>query len=109
MNVYDLYKLIQEFYGYKCQMIGLNTESNKVECFLYDSFIMICHIDNQNESFTAGIDLGGIILTDILGRQCISTNKIESIHECLQIIDDYCRLRLSDKYLHAYDDSYLSN
>ncbi|MCH5268103.1 MAG: hypothetical protein J1E62_07140 [Lachnospiraceae bacterium] len=109
MEVIELYKLIKEFYGYKCRMIGINTESNQIECFLYDSFIMKCYIDNRSESFTAGIDMGGEILTDLLGRQCSSANNIKAIQECLRIIDDYCRLRLPDKYLDAYDEVYLSS
>lgn len=71
----------------------------------------ICSLDDQYGRFSAGIGLGtvGGILTDFLGKRCSLIIDEESIRENLQIIDDYCRLRLPDKFLKAYYSAYVLN
>ena len=38
--------------------------------------------------------------------KCSLNSDEESIKQSLHIVDDYCRLRLPDKFLEAYDKAY---
>lgn len=68
-----------------------------------------CSLDDQYGRFGAGLILGdeGGVLTDFLGKTCSLNGDEKSIKESLQIIDDYCRLRLPDKFLDAYYKAYV--
>lgn len=50
-----------------------------------------------------------ISLRSLLGRRCSLNSDEESIKKSLQIIDEYCRLRLPDKFLDAYYEAYVEN
>lgn len=41
-----------------------------------------------------------------LGNHCSLNSDRKSIEDSLKIIDDYCRLRLPDKFLDAYYKAY---
>ena len=107
MDVDSLYKLVRDFYGFKCRMRGVNSEKKEISCMLYDSFILICSLGERYGSFSAGIELGKeSIITDFLGKYCLLNSDDHSIKESLQLIDDYCRLRLPDKFLEEYHKVY---
>lgn len=108
MNVEELYDLVEDFFGYKANMRCFNSTTNEVVCILYDSFWLKCSLDDQYGRFGAGLEIGkeGVI-TDFLGKRCSLNNDVESIKKSLQIIDDYCRLRLPDKFLDAYYKAYV--
>lgn len=44
-----------------------------------------------------------------LGREISLNNDEKSIRESLKIIDDYCRLRLPDKFLLEYHRAYVTS
>ena len=86
----------------------LNSETKEVACILYDSFWLKCNLDDQYGRFGAGLEIGteGVI-TEFLGKRCSLNSDVRSIKKSLQIIDDYCRLRLPDKFLDAYYKAYV--
>ena len=103
MNVDELYIFVKEYYGYKAQMLSYNSETKEVECLLYDSFCMKCGVNVQNGRFGAEIETGGkFAITEFLGKKCSVNSDKESIKNSLKIIDEYCRLRLPDRFLDAY-------
>ncbi len=107
MNANELYDFVEEYYGYKIHMRSLNSKTNEVEGVLYDSFILRCNVNDRYGRFGAGIDIGnGGVITDFLGKQCSLNGDKKSIEESLKIIDDYCCLRLPDKFLEAYYNAY---
>ena len=108
MNVDKLYDLIEDFFGYKCHMRGMDSEKKEVSCILYDSFWLKCSLDDQYGRFGAGLEIGkeGVI-TDFLGKHCSLNSDERSIRESLKQVDDYCRLRLPDKFLDAYYQAYV--
>lgn len=110
-NLEDLYSLIKNFLGYKCKMIGIDSEKMEVNALLYDSFFLKCNISDRYGRFGAGICFGDqeYTITEFLGRRCSLNSDTESIKCSLQIIDDYCRLRLPDKFLNAYNIAYDEN
>ena len=109
MNVDKLYDLVKDFFGYKASMRYIDHKEREVACILYDSFWLECGLDDRYGSFGAGISLGTGegILTNFLGKRCSLNSDEESIKQSLQIIDDYCRLRLPDKFLEAYYHAYV--
>lgn len=111
MKVECLYDLVEEFYGYKAKMRYFNSKTKEVACILYDSFWLKCNLDDQYGRFGAGIVLGNGegVVTDFLNKSCSLNSDENSIRNSLQIIDDYCRLRLPDKFLDAYYKAYVTS
>ena len=108
MDIDKLYDIIENFFGYKCKMRGIDSHKQEVFCILYDSFWLVCNLDDQYGRFGAGLAIGtrGMI-TNFLGKRCSLNSDEKSIRESLKIIDDYCRLRLPDKFLDAYYEAYV--
>lgn len=107
----DLYNLVKNLFDYKCKMIGIDSEKMEVNAILYDSFFLKCNIDDRYGRFGAGICFGEqeYTITEFLGQRCSLNSDAESIKHSLQIIDEYCRLRLPDKFLDAYFKAYAGN
>ena len=107
MTVMELYKLIEEHYGYKIQMRGLNSSTQEVFGVLYESFLLKCNLDDRYGMFGGAIEIAeGQVISHFLGEKCSLNGDEKSIKESLDIIDNYCRLRLPDKFLEAYDKAY---
>ena len=110
MEVKQLYHLIKDFFGYKCRMMGINSEEKMVFCILYDSFWLECNLNDRYGRFGAGIRIGkNGMITNFLGESCSLNSDKKSIKESLKIIDNYCRLRLPDKFLDAYYEAYVTS
>lgn len=110
MNVNRLYDLVENFFGYKAKMRYLNTTTNEVACILYDSFWLRCGLDDQYGRFGAGLEIGNDgLIAYFLGKRCSLNSDERSIKKSLQIIDDYCQLRLPDKFLDAYYKAYVTS
>ena len=108
MDIKRLYFLVKNFFGYKCKMIGINSEKKEVKCILYDSFFLTCTIDDRYGRFGAGLVVGNNeVITDFLGKRCSLNSDETSIKESLSIVDNYCRLRLPDKFLKEYYKAYV--
>lgn len=108
LNERKLYKLVKDYYGHKAKMLWCNSEKKEVGCMLYDSFLFTCNVNDRYGSFGCGIVLqnDAVAITDFLGKRTSHNNDENSIKESLKMVDDYCRLRLPDKFLQAYDEAY---
>jgi len=108
MDVNDLYKLVNEFFGYKSKMLYLDHEKKEIACLLYDAFLFKCNLDDRYGRFGAGIVFGNqeATITEFLGERCSLNSDEKSIRESLQLVDNYCKLRLPDKFLEAYKNAY---
>ena len=110
MTTEQLYRLVEDFFGYKCYMRGMNTEKKKVFGVLYDSFWLECDLDDRYGMFGIGIKIGKEeMITEFLGESCFLNSDKKSIKESLRIVDNYCRLRLPDKFLDAYYEAYVTS
>lgn len=109
MDTKELYLLVEKFFGYKIKMRYMNSEKKEVGGILYDSFFLLCNINDQYGRFGAGICFGEqkYVITEFLGKTCSLNSDEKSIRESLKIIDEYCRLRLPDKFLNAYYKAYV--
>lgn len=103
----ELYKLALEHFGKKLTNPTSDRQNQEMTAALYDSFIMLCSIDPQRQSFGAVILLSDDASVDkFFGRQVSLDNDRESILESFALIEEYCRLRLPDKFLERYDQAH---
>lgn len=111
MDINKLYDLVETFFGYKTNMLYLDTEKKEVACILYNAFLFKCNLDDRYGRFGAEIVFGiqEATITEFLGKRCSLNSDEKSIRDSLQIVDDYCRLRLPDKFLEAYNKAYFTN
>ncbi len=107
MTLNQLYLFLRNFYGYKAQVLGLWEEQQEIDLILYDSFSITCGFD-EHGSFGATVNLPkNLGTTYFVGFDCsLIENNETSIKNALQKIDEYCRLRLPDKFLEMYDKVY---
>jgi len=108
MDINELYRLIETFFSYKARMLYLNSDKKEVVCMLYNAFLLKCGLDERYNSFGAGLIFGTqeATITEFLGERCSLNSDEQSIKESLSLIDKYCRLRLPDKFLDAYEKAY---
>ena len=107
MNVDELYDLVTKYFGYKAKKPYYDSGLKEVTCTLYDSFIFNCGLNDRYGRFGGCIQVGPKeYITTFLGKDLSLNSDEESIKESLCIIDNYCRLRLPDKFLKAYDEAY---
>lgn len=108
LNEKELYKCVKDYFGYKADMLWCNSEKKEVGCMLYDSFLFTCNVNDRYGSFGCGLVLqnDAVSITNFLGKRCSHNSDEKSIEESLKIVDNYCRMRLPDKFLQAYDEAY---
>lgn len=108
MDLKKLLQILENHFGKKARHYSLDTELNQIKCVLYDSFVFKCQIDKRYGTFGGGIVLEDheSILINFFGKK-LSLNSDElSIKSNLDIIDHYCRLRLPNKFIEMYNQSY---
>ena len=109
MNIDKLYDFVREFYGYKIEMLFINETENSIGGILYDSFLVKCFLSNDDKIFSAGICYGNSeqMITELFGKKCLTICDEKLLQDSLRIIDNYCRLRLPDKFLDAHYKAYV--
>lgn len=76
-----------------------------LECIVYSTFVFSFMLDKQGE-FKSGVYLGnGKNVIMLYDEQILSTDikTVESRQHLIHQIDEYCRLRLPDKFLNAFE------
>ena len=109
MEALDLYWFIREYFDYKICMMFYDSEKNEVEGILYESFFLVWHIDSSSNEFIGELRYGDSdhVITEFLGKKCVGKLEYKSIQKGLDIIDNYCRLKLPDKFLDAHYKAYV--
>ena len=109
MSLDELYCFIEEYLGYKVWVRSYNSATYEVEGILYESFFVVWHIDKNLNEFRAELRYGDSdhVITEFLGKKCVGKLEHKSIQKGLDIIDNYCRLRLPDKFLDAHYKAYV--
>ena len=107
MSIKDLYVFVEDYFGYKSRMLYLNSKSLEVAFIMYDAYLFKCQLDERYGSFGCGLVFDDkTVSIRLLGKKCSLNSDEESIKQSLQIVDDYCRLRLPDKFLEAFNEAY---
>lgn len=81
-----------------------DSASGDIVFTMYDAFGFTCGLDDRYGSFglILPVEAGAAIRT-FLGREISMDSDPQSIRDSLELVDEYCRLRLPDKYLEKYD------
>jgi len=105
MEFKEFSDLVKSHFNYKLTFYCLNYDSKTIECILYDSFYFELSIGDRYGVFGAAVGIGNTMhsLTTVMGRSITLNSDRESITTNMVIIDDYCRLRLPDKFLEEFD------
>mgnify|MGYP000968196183 CR=1 FL=1 len=105
MEIKEFSDLVKEYFGYKMTFYCLNYDTKTIECILYDSFYFELSIGDRYGVFGAAIGIGNMMhsLTKVLGKDITLSSDRESIKSNLATIDNYCRIRLPDKFLNEFD------
>ncbi len=101
--------IIKRFWGYKVNLVIPYPEERKVVARLYDAFEFKFQLayEHYKELFHASLLIPDNVAIDrLLGVDAWKTPTMENIISILEAVDRYCRLRLPDKYLEAFDEAY---
>ncbi|GAB3128757.1 hypothetical protein HNR05_002844 [Leifsonia psychrotolerans] len=82
------------------------SESGEVRFLLYDSFVFGFGImEPPYTSLSIFLDFGGdIAATRVLGKELtFIENEETDLRDAFEVVNQYCRLRLPDRFLEAYD------
>lgn len=103
-DVDGLADFIEKFYGPKSQIQGVSPATGQLTFALYDAFVFGAGIDTQTGVFGLGLILSdGSSLNTLLGNEVRLDNEESNIRAALDNADEYCRLRLPEKYLAAHE------
>ena len=100
----QLYKLMLEYFGKKASGQRMSPEKQEITIILYDSFVFKFGFDEQYHFFWGRLMLDDYYnIARFLGEKLSKNDDKYSILDNFRIIDNFCRLRLPDKFLEAYD------
>lgn len=102
----ELATLIRECIGTRGRVHVVDSSAGEVVFTMYDAFGFTCGFNNRYGSFglLLPVEAGAAIRT-FLGREISMNSDPESIRTSLELVDEYCRLRLPDKYLERYEQT----
>ena len=103
MNAEEFYGLVTGYFDVKASDVTFDAEEKVVSCVLYDTFVFTCGLNGEHGTFTGGIEYEpGRYLTVLLNQRLSFNTDRDSVLRNLAIVDDYCRLRLPDKFLLSF-------
>ena len=104
MESMEFYKLFISYWGKKASMVRFSKEKKMISCTLYDSFPLRCGLGGNYGTFEGGIVASdGTVISEFCGGELSINKDIQSILDNFMMIENYCRLRLPDKFLVEYD------
>lgn len=103
----QLARFIRDCIGNRGRLHTADSGTGEIVFTMYDAFGFKCRLDSRYGSFglILPVEAGAAVRT-FLGRDISMNSDPESIRESLALVDEYCRLRLPDKYLEHYDRMY---
>lgn len=107
VSLRDAVKMILKFYGRRVTLHSIDSETHHISFVLYDAIAVKAHVDPHDSSLSVAIPLAaGVQVSSPLRRSTTFCEGESQIREALRVIDDYCRLRLPDEYLEAFESSF---
>ncbi len=102
LELKQIFYLLKEQFGKKLDILENKREA--IVFSLYESFVFEVAIDERYNTFHARLILGEVYRVNRLLNETIAQNNDkQSIIKSFELMDKYCRLRLTDKYLEEYD------
>ncbi len=104
MESQEFYELVSGYFGAKAIQKSFTRSTGVFTCTLYESFRFECGLDGEHGTFTGGIEFAPDKYFTTFFDQDLSLNTdSDSILRNLQVVDEWCRLRLPDKFLQRYE------
>jgi hypothetical protein len=103
MNAQEFYDLVSSYFGPRVTQEGYAEATRVYTGTLYETFRVRCGLDGDHGEFGAGIECADASLTTFLNRRLSLNSDAESILASLQVVDEWCRLHLPDKFLERYE------
>lgn len=102
-DIEDLASFVEAVFGDKARVLTVSPTTGRITFVLYDAFAFNATLDQLTHTFGLSLLLpGNSSLITLLGQKLSANNDADSIKRAFAIADEYCRLRLSDRYLAAY-------
>ena len=107
MEIIKLYEVIEEYFDKKIRMGGYNDQKNSVFGCLYNTIFIECTLNYVINEFSVVIyyNREECFIDTILGETCKTIIDEDLIIDKLKVIDNYCRIRLTDKFLKVFDEA----
>lgn len=101
----QLMRNINDFFGHKAINTTVLIDEKSLKYILYESFDWLFNLEERYGTFGASLAMGNgyIGISKLLGKELSLDNNEESIKYNLEIIDQYCRLRLPNKFIDELD------
>ncbi|MDR1954085.1 MAG: hypothetical protein LBQ21_06400 [Clostridiales Family XIII bacterium] len=108
LNITQIYNWAVDVYGGRMRYPQIDQTKQDLEFVLYDAIVVSCGVEERYGIFEAGIRLAELHVILYVFKESIAIDDDrDSIIKSFHTIDKYCRHRLPDKYLKAYDEAYL--
>ena len=107
MKITKLYELIEKYFDKKVRMMSYNQENGFVCGCLYDTIFFKCNLNYEKNEFDAIVyyTQNDYFINKFLGKTCKTIIDEDEIESKLYILDNYCRFRLTDKFLEVFDQA----
>ena len=107
MKIRKLYKLIEKYFDKKVSMGGYNEQKNSVFGCLYNTIFIECTLNYEKNEFDVIVyyTQNDYFINKFLGETCKTIIDEDLIIDKLKVIDNYCRIRLTDKFLKVFDEA----
>jgi len=104
MTIKELHDTVKSFFLGKIDRLSVSLKYRRVSCMLYESFRLECCLSNSGKKFRARLWVAPCTrIEDFLGKDISEIAESVEVLRSLKTIDDYCRLRLPEKFLKLYD------
>jgi len=109
LSVNEFVRLTWSVFDSRVAVLSVSPSIQQVVFLLYDAFAFTASVDESDGSFSVVMVLGEseLQLGSFLGHSTTQLVGEAQILEALRTIDVYCRLRLPDAYLVAFDEAIL--
>jgi hypothetical protein len=106
-DIGDLADFVERVLGEKGRVLTVSPSTGRMTFVLYDAHVFSVTLDARTYVFGMSLLLpGNASLIRLLGQELSVNNDPDSIANALATADRYCRLRLPDDYLVAFDRSH---
>lgn len=100
----EFFTLIRDYFGAKIVDEAVDHSAVVLRCTLYESFKFECGLNGEHGEFGGGIEyFPGKFYTNFFGQRLSRNDDRDSILANLRLVDEWCRLRLPDKFLERYE------
>lgn len=96
--------LVDGFFGPRATQVEYSASTVVWTGTLYESFVFQCGLNGPYGTFGGGIQIApGEFFTTFLGTSLSLNSDRDSVLSSLRLVDEWCRLRLPDKFLERYE------